>query len=152
MAMRRKYDIVIIIAVVLGGLAFACFRQERRLQSNMPLEFFDPSKFRPVKRAEEEKIAAAYWKSAVTQVQWKYGYASRLPEAPPAEFGISSAEVGPIAKDDAVRRRYWAQLRSAWYVADAWKNEYAWSSVSFLQWLRSSGEWWGQTTRPVFGK
>ena len=152
MAMRRKYDVVIIVAVVLGGLAFACFRQERRLQSSMPLEFFDPTKFPPAKRAVEEKVAAAYWNSAVTQVQWKYGYASRLPEAPPPEFGISSAEVGPVAKDDAVRRRYWAQLRSTWYLTDAWKSEYAWSNVSFLQSLRTSGDWWGQVTRPFLGK
>lgn len=152
MAIRRKYDIVIIVAVVLGGLAFACFRPERRLQPAMPPEFFDRTKFAPGKRAAEEKIAAAYWNCAVTQVQWKYGYASRLPEAPPPEFGISAAEIGPIAKDDAVRRRYWTQLRSTWYVATAWKTEYAWSSVSFLQWLRSAGDWWGQLTQPYLGK
>jgi hypothetical protein len=152
MAIRRKYDIVIIIALVLGGLAFACFRPEFRLQSSVPPEFFDATQVSPSKRAAEEKIAAAYWNCAVTQVQWKYGYASRVPDAPPPEFGVSVNEVGSIAKDEAVRRHYWAQLRSTWHVSSAWKTEYAWSSVSFRQSLRAAGDSWGQVTQNFFGK
>lgn len=152
MALRRKYDIVIIVALVLAGLAYASFSSEFRLQADMPPEFFDGSHLPPAKRATEQAIAKAYWNCAVKQVQWKYGYASRLPDDPPPEFGLSSSDVGPVAKDEAIRRHYWLQLRATWHVASAWKSEYVWSSVSFRQSLRSAGEWWSQLTRNMFGQ
>ena len=93
MARRRKYDIVIVIALVLLGIAYGSFSSEFRLRPDMPVEFFDGSRLPPAKRAAEEKIAAAYWACAVKQVQWKYGYASRLPDAPPPEFSVSSSEI-----------------------------------------------------------
>jgi len=152
MAIRRKYDIVIIVALVLAGLAYASFTSEFRLKSEMPAEFFDASRLPQVKRAPEEKIAKAYWNCAVKQVQWKYGYASRLPDDPPPEFGLSSSDVGAVAKDEVIRRRYWQQLRATWYVSNAWTREYVWSSASFRQSLRTAGQWWGQLTRNFFGE
>lgn len=152
MAVRRKYDIVIIISLVLAGLAYASFSSEFRLQTTMPREFFDGSHLPPAKRAAEEKIAKAYWDVAVKQIQWKYGYASRLPDDPPPEFGILSSEFGPVAKDEAVRRHYWIQLRATWHVSNAWKTEYEWSGTSFRRSLRSASDWWGQVTRDMFGQ
>ena len=152
MALRRKYDIVIIVSFALAALAYASFSSEFRLQADMPVEFFDGSHLAPAKRAREEKIAKAYWDCAVKQVQWKYGYASRLPDDPPPEFGISSSDVGSVAKDEAVRRHYWLQLRATWHVSAAWKTEYLWSSVSFRQSLRSAGDWWSQQVRDIFGQ
>jgi hypothetical protein len=152
MAIRRKYDIVIIVALVLAGLAYASFSSEFRLTSDMPVEFFNASQLPPAKRAAEEKIAKAYWNCAVKQVQWKYGYASRLPDDPPPEFGLSSSDVGPVAKDEVIRRHYWQQLRTTWYVSSAWTREYVWSSVSFRQSLRTAGQWWGQAARNLFGQ
>jgi hypothetical protein len=95
----------------------------------------------------EEKIARAYWDCAVKQVQWKYGYASRLPDDPPPEFSISASEIGPVATDEAVRRHYWQQLRANWNISSAWKSQFEWSSVSFRQSLREAMEWWGRVTR-----
>jgi hypothetical protein len=152
MAFRRKYDIVIIVALVLAALAYVSCRSAFRLRSDMPIEFFDSSHLPPAKRASEQKIAQAYWNCAVKQVQWKYGYASRLPDDAPPEFGVTSSEVGPVALDQAVRRQYWQQLRATWYVSSAWKQEYVWSSISFRQRLRSAGEWWGQLTRNMFSQ
>jgi hypothetical protein len=152
MALRRKYDIVIIITLVLAALAYASFSSEFRLQAVMPVEFFDGSHLPHSKRASEEKIAKAYWNCAVKQVQWKYGYASRLPDDPPPEFGLSSSEVGPVAKDETVRLYYWQRLRATWYVSSAWKSEYVWSSVSFRQSLRTAGDWWSQLTRDIFSQ
>lgn len=152
MALRRKYDIFIIITLVLAALGYASFTSEFRLQTDMPAEFFDGSRLPPGKRAAEEKIARAYWNAAVKQVQWKYGYASRLPEDPPPEFGLSTSEVGPVAKDEAVRRHYWLQLRATWYSSNAWRTQYVWSSASFRQSLRAAGDWWGQMTRNMFGQ
>jgi hypothetical protein len=152
MALRRKYDIAIILTLVLAVLAYGSFSSEFRLKADMPAEFFEASQIPPSKRALEEKVAKAYWDCAVRQVQWKYGYASRLPDDPPPEFGLSSTEVGPIAKDEAVRRRYWQQLRATWHLESAWTNEYVWSSISFRQSLRTAGDWWGQETRNLLGQ
>ncbi|SRR6266403_2915029 len=152
MALRRKHDVIIIAAIVLAAIAYGASRSEFRLQADMPVEFFDGSRLVPAKRVSEEKIAQAYWNSAVKQVQWKYGYASRLPNDPPPEFSVSVSEVGPVAKDDGVRRHYWEQLRSVWSLSSAWKTQYEWSSISFQQSLRSAGEWWGQLTRNMLSR
>lgn len=147
MAVRRKYDIVIIIGLVLAAVAYGASRTEYRLQPDMPREFFDSSTVPPTKRAMEQKIAAAYWNCAVKEVQWKYGYSSRLPEEPLPEFSVSVNEIGPAARDESIRRRYWSQLRTIWNLSSAWKTEYQWSSVSFRQSLHAAGDWWGQVTR-----
>jgi hypothetical protein len=152
MAIRRKFDLVIIVALVLAAIAYGASRSEFRLRPDMPVEFFDGSHLPPGKRASEEKIAKAYWNCAVKNVQWKYGYASRLPDDPPPGFSVSESEVGPVAKDETVRRRYWLQLRATWNVTSAWKTQYEWSSISFRQSLRSAGEWWSQLTRNMMGQ
>jgi hypothetical protein len=152
MALRRKYDIVIIISLVMAAFAYASFSSEFRLQADMPVAFFDGSQLPAAKRAAEEKIAKAYWDCAVKEVQWKYGYASRLPDDPPPEFGLSASEVGPAAKDEALRRNYWSQLRTTWHVSNAWKTEYLWNDVSFRKSLRSAGNWWSHQARELFGQ
>jgi hypothetical protein len=65
MAIRRKYDIVIIVALVLAGLAYASFSSEFRLTEDMPVEFFDGSQLPAAKRAPEEVVAKSYWNCAV---------------------------------------------------------------------------------------
>ena len=152
MAFRRKYDIAIIVLLLLAALAYASFSSEFRLKEDMPKEFFDGSQLPPKKRAFEEKVAKAYWDCAVKQVQWKYGYASRLPEDPPAYFGLSSTVVGAVAKDEEIRRYYWRRLRVTWHLQSVWGNEYLWSSIAFRQSLRKAGDWWGQETRSVLGQ
>jgi hypothetical protein len=152
MAVRRKFDIFIVIALVLAAIAYGASRSEFRLRPDMPVEFFDGSRLPPIKRTSEEKIAKAYWNCAVKQVQWKYGYASRLPDDPPPEFLVSTSEIGPVAKEEAVRRHYWRQLHATWNVSSVWKNQFEWSSISFRQSLRAAGEWWGRATRDMMGR
>jgi hypothetical protein len=149
---RRKYDIPVIAGLVLALIAFASFRSEFRLRSDMPIEFFDGKRVPREKRTSEEKIAKAYWTCAVEQVQWKYAYASRLPDDPPPEFRISSSEVGSIANDEFVRRRYWQQLRATWPVSAAWKAEWEWNFVAFRQSLRTGGDWWKELVRSIVGQ
>jgi len=149
MAVRRRYDIPIIVALFLTIVAYGASRTEYRLQPNMPCEFFDSSVLPAAKRTSELKVASAYWDCAVKQIQWKYGYASRLPDEPPPEFSVASNEIGAAAQDANIRRHYWLQLRKVWNISSAWKTEYQWSSISFRQSLRSIGEWWGQVTRDV---
>ena len=152
MAVRRKHDIVAIVALVLAVIAYGSFRSEFRLRPDMPVEFFDGSRLPPAKRASEQKVAAAYWACAVKQVQWKYGYASRLPDDPPPEFSISSSEIGSVAKDEAVRREYWLKLRTTWNVSSAWKTQYRFSGIVFQQWLRAAGDWWRGVLRSLMGR
>ena len=78
MAVHRKYDIAAIVVVVLCILAYASFQPKFRLRTEMPVEFFDASRLAPAKRVSEERIAKAYWKCAVSEVQWKYGYDERV--------------------------------------------------------------------------
>jgi len=140
-----------IVALLSAAVAYGSFRSELRLRSDMPVEFFDASGLAAAKRASERRIAAAYWNCAVQQVQWKYAYASRLPDDPPAEFSVSPRELGTGANDDAVRRRYWTRLRAIWNMSSVWKTQYEWSTVSFRQALRSAADWWGQLTRNLMG-
>jgi hypothetical protein len=151
MAVRRKHDILIIVVLVLAVIAYGAIRSEFRLRPDMPIEFFDGSGVPPAKRASERKIAEAYWNCAVKQVQWKYGYAHRLPDEPAPEFSVSASEVGQVANDQAIRRYYWQKLGSTWNVSGAWTTQYEWSSNSFRQALRSAGDWWGHLTRNVMG-
>jgi hypothetical protein len=152
MAVRRKHDILIIVVFVLAVIAYGAIRSEFRLRPDMPTEFFDGSGLPPAKRASERKIAEAYWNCAVKQVQWKYGYAHRLPDEPAPEFSVSASEVGQVANDQAIRRYYWQKLGSTWNVSGAWTTQYEWSSNSFRQALRSAGDWWGHLTRNVMGQ
>jgi hypothetical protein len=152
MPLTRKHDVLYIVALVLVAIAYASVRSEFRLQPDMPVEFFDGSRVPRARRASEEKIAKAYWTCAVKQVQWKYGYAQRLPDEPPPEFSVSASEIGPVASDEAIRRFYWQRLRATWNVSSVWKTQYDWNSISFRQSLRSAGEWWGHLTRQVMGE
>jgi len=149
MAVRRRYDIPAIISVVLAIAIYASFRSEFRLREKMPVEFFDASGVSPKKRAAEESIAKAYWKCAVTQIQWKYGYAHRLPEEVPAEFSIATNHSdggGP-----AVRLYYWQKLRGIWTVASVWEKHYEWNTISLTNSLRSAGAWLEHRMRAIVG-
>ena len=149
---KRKYDVLAVIALVLGVLAIASFRSEFRLHATMPPEFFDAKRVAGEKRASEERIARAYWKCAVTQVQWKYGYAHRLPEQPPQEFALNESELGLLARDEAARRYYWHQLRTVWAVSGVWQNHWEFSFVAFRQSMQTGGEWWKELVRSIVGE
>ncbi len=147
---RRKFDILVIAGIVVVLISFASFRSEFRLRPQMPREFFDGRQVSAERRASEEQIARAYWNSAVEQVQWKYGYAHRLPDDPPEEFSVSP-RLGPAASDAAVRRRYWQKLRETWSVTSVWQNQWEFSFVSFRQSLRTGGDWWKELVRSIVG-
>jgi hypothetical protein len=151
MAVHRKLDIVAIVAVVLCVLAYAAFRTEFRLREQMPAEFFDASQVPKNKQASEEKIARAYWKCAVTQTQWKYGYAHRLPEEPPAEFAVTVEDAGAAAHDPVLRTHYWTRLRIVWNESEIWQEKYTWSPISLKDSLQSAGQWLELHMRRIVG-
>ena len=148
---RRKYDIPAIIGLVLVLISIASFRSEVRLRPEMPAEFFAGKHVAATRRASEERVARAYWACAVEQVQWKYGYAHRLPDDPPVEFALSIAAVGPVANDESVRRYYWRKLQSTWIVTSMWKSQWNFSFVTFRQSLRTGGNWWQDLVRSIVG-
>jgi hypothetical protein len=149
---RRKYDIPAIVGLVLVLVSIASFRSEFRLRPEMPVEFFDRKHMEAKRLASEERVARAYWNCAVEQVQWKYGYAHRLPDDPPAEFALSAAVLGPIANDQLVRRYYWRKLQATWIVTSMWKSQWRFSFVAFRQSLRTSGDSWKEFVRSTVGQ
>jgi hypothetical protein len=151
MPVNRKHDIMAIVAVVVCIVAYASFRVEFRLRAQMPPEFFDASRVPANKRVSEEKIARAYWKCAVTQVQWKYGYAHRLPDEPPDEFEVTAEEAGAAAHDSAVRARYWQKVRDVWVISSVWSEQYEWNTIALKQSMQSAGEWLESTMRRITG-
>src|SRR5262249_61518918 len=114
-----------------------------------PLEFFDASTVPHRISASEEKIARVYWNCAVTQIQWRYGYAHRLPEEPPDEFGVTREQAGAGANDPAVRARYWRKLREVWGVSAAWDKQYEWNGDTLRTSLQAAG---GRAERADGGK
>jgi hypothetical protein len=151
MAVHRRHDILAIVIVVLCVVAYAAFRTDLRLREQMPTEFFDGAHLPPPQRASEEKIARAYWKCAVTQIQWKYGYAHRLPDEPPDEFSVTAEEAGAAAGNSALRSRYWQRLRVIWDATDIWQEHYEWSPIVFKESLQSAGDWLERLMRRVTG-
>ncbi len=151
MAVHRKHDIVGIIVVVLCVLAYASFRSEFRLRERMPASFFDASHVPKERMAAEEKAARAYWKCAVEQIQWKYGYAHRLPDEPPEEFAVTVEDAGATAHDAALRSRYWIRLRALWNESGIWHEKYEWSPISLKESLQSAGQWLERHMRSISG-
>jgi hypothetical protein len=147
----RKFDILAIIVLVTLVVLFASLRSEYRLRAAMPAEFFDASRMPAEKRAAETRIAEAYWKCAVNQIPWRYGYAHRLPDEPPAEFSVTAAEAGSAANDSAVRARYWQKLRAVWSVSTVWHQQYEWNTISLTQSLQSAGQWLESHMRRIVG-
>ena len=133
MDVRRRYDIPVIVALVLTIAIYASFRSEFRLREKMPVEFFD----------------ASYWRCAVTEIQWKYGYAHRLPEEVPAEFSVTTNH--GHGGDPAVRLYYWQKLRGIWAVASVWEKHYEWNTISLTNSLRAAGAWLEQRMRAILG-
>ena len=137
MAVNRRFDIFVVIGLVLCLVGYASFRTEYRLRESMPVEYFDPSSLDMNKREAETKIARAYWKCAVTEIQWTYGYAQRLPVEPPPTFVIAKGEAG-VGADAASRSRYWQRLRSVWGGSAIWEVHYGLSGISLTGSLRSA--------------
>jgi hypothetical protein len=152
MPVNRKYDITAIVVIVLAIVGYAAFQPKFRLRSDMPTEFLDESSTMPAKkRAAEEKIAQAYWRCAVNQIQWTFGYGHRLPESPPVEFTVDIPEFGAAASDAATRDRYWRRLQRVWYLPSAWEKSYGWDLNAMTSSLKSAGQWLESQTRKITG-
>jgi hypothetical protein len=111
----------------------------RQLRPAPPSEFFDLNPAWSTKqRVIEERLAFAYWESAVRYVQSKHAFGANLPESPPIEFKAeeSKLRVGSSKTDSDSRSRYWRKLRQVWSLPEAWNKSYTWST----KWLSSIRE------------
>jgi hypothetical protein len=151
MAEEKRHDIIYIVLLAIAVAAYASIRSEYRLRSEMPVEFFDSSRAPAAKRYQDEKIAKAYWNCAVNQMQWKYGYAHRLPEEPPAEFAVTTEQVGTAARDQTLRARYWQRLRDVWGISTVWHKQYEWNPSTLRNSMQSAGEWLELHMRRIIG-
>jgi hypothetical protein len=140
MFIPRKTDFLI-LPILFGFILFASsYHGKFHLRPEMPAGFYqqDRSSRRP---SLDEKIAWAYWETAVMDVQWKYGYAHPLPPDPPEDFQIDAKALGPTASDPATRMLYWHRLQQVWYLPETWSEDYGWD----LGWLSapviSAGNW-----------
>jgi hypothetical protein len=126
---------VLLIPIILIFVLFVFIGNSHRdgryhLRTEMPAAFFpvDTNAKRP---SLDERIAWAYWETAVMEVQWKYGYYHPLPSDPPAEFQIDATALGPEAADPATRMLYWHRLQRIWYLSETWQRD----SGSGFSWL-----------------
>ena len=140
MLFTKKTVTLMFITAVLGLVAYASFQPTLRLKSDIPKDFTDDSKsWSPQRRAQEERIARAYWQCALSNVQWNYGYGHRLPDDPPAEFLVTTKDVGTAAADTGSRLRYWHNLQRVWYVPTNWEKVYGFDLNSISVSLQAAG-------------
>jgi hypothetical protein len=119
---------IILLFVLLLRFALLGGSQDKgryHLRTEMPAAFFQVDT-KSKKPSLDERIAWAYWETAVMEVQWKYGYYYPLPPDPPAEFQIDATALGPEAADPATRMLYWHRLRRIWYLSETWQRDSGW--------------------------
>jgi hypothetical protein len=141
MFVRRPWDKLIAL-LAFGGLFVAIsVRPQLRLRTDMPTDFVDKAA-KATSGAPEVEIAQGYWDCALSVIQREFGAPgqSSLPQDPPSNFRITTADLGPAANGDAVRMRYWRKLRQAWYRNDDWNKSYEWDFGWMSDPVRSLGE------------
>jgi hypothetical protein len=140
MYITRRFVALVIIAVAF--FAYASYQPRFRLRAEMPEEFMDASSSAPAqKQATEARIARAYWRCMVTEVQWNYRYGRLLPPEPPPEFMVATQELGSVTAAPATRARYWRKVRQVWYLPGAWSKDYVWDTAWVRQSVQSVGTW-----------
>ena len=131
-----------ITLLVLGGglFTYASIKATFRLRPEMPREFVD-AKGPATQRLQEERMARAYWDSAMLHVQWKFARGQRLPDEPPREFTISLPDSGGTTSYATTRIRYWRKLQSVWYAPGSWHKTYEWDFNWITDWIEPTQKW-----------
>jgi hypothetical protein len=139
---RKKTDKLIYPLFLAALLMFVSYRPKYHLREDMPDDFFSPSTSdSPQKRAQQEKIASAYWESAQMNIQWKFTHGHPLPADVPAEFSIDARTLGPGASDPLARLLYWRRLEEVWSRPETWKKQYEWDWSWVHDPLTSASDW-----------
>jgi hypothetical protein len=135
MFINRNFDKLAVVLLLIGVFVYASINPVHRLQTDMPKAFSDsPASWPAGKRAEDAKVAQAYWDCVISTIQWKYGFGNQLPQDPPPEFSVSEAQLGGVAVDPVARARFWGKLKEVWYLSSTWKDGYEWDSSWVSRW------------------
>ena len=135
----RYFMVICLLAVVAGLVGFVSFKPTYRLSPEMPRQFLAAG-VPGGERGTEERVARAYWDSAMLRIQGKYAYGQRLPQEPPREFMISASEFGPAATEP-IRMRYWRQLQTVWFTPTSWHQTYDWDFNWTTSWIEPTQRW-----------
>ncbi len=145
MFFRHSSDKLIYPLLALVLLFVISYRPHYRLRKQMPPDFNSEQDAGP-KGSLEQRVAWAYWESALMDVQWQYPHGHPLPMDPPSQFRVDAQVLGPTASDPATRKRYWQRLQQIWNTPAAWEKVYEWDwnwindpIESASQWLRDAG-------------
>jgi hypothetical protein len=106
-------------------------RPVMRLRADPPAQFSEGPPGPNVRQsATEERLARAYWDSAVQYVQLKYEHGANLPDEPVPEFKAegTAARHGNLKSDSDTRHLYWGRLRQAWVLPQTWRKAYVWDA------------------------
>jgi hypothetical protein len=146
MFFRHHTDKLLIPFGLVIVLFVTSYRAKYHLRSEMPTAFFEQDQASG-KPSLDQKIAWAYWETALMNIQWKYPYSHPLPPDPPQEFQIEAKALGPTASDSATRQLYWHRLQRVWYLPESWQKDYGWDfswlgdpMTSGADWLRNSAD------------
>jgi hypothetical protein len=140
MFFRRGTDKIIIPIIIGVVLIASSYKGKYHLKTEMPAVFSEDD-LASKKSSLDQKIADAYWRSARTEVQWRYPYASPLPPDPPAVFQVDERTLGEAASDPATRLFYWHRLQKVWYSPEIWQKEYGWDFSWIGDPLAAGGSW-----------
>ncbi len=139
---RQKVDWLLVPILAIGLFTYASYQPRFRLRPDMPAEFVEaPPDGSSQSQTTEEKIAQAYWKSLVHDIQPQYGYGYSLPSDPPADFGLPSPGARVAPEDPATRLRYWRKAQHVWYLPNAWQKGYEWDFNWTSNMAQSGGDW-----------
>jgi hypothetical protein len=120
-----------LLLVLLSVFVFFSIHPVMQLRPVPPAEFFDHGQdWSWKRRTTEDRLALAYWESAVRYVQSEYSFGAELPDSPPSEFKPEGKLLqGVTAKTDPdSRTRYWQKLRQVWVLPQVWEKSYTWST------------------------
>lgn len=156
MFFRHHTDKLIYPLFLAAMLMIISYRPKYHLQPDMPEAFFSPSvSASSQKRAQEAKIASAYWQSAQMNIQWKFSHGHPLPTDVPTEFAVDTKTLGLGAADQATRLFYWRRLQEVWSMPESWKKQYAWDwswvgdpLTSGAQWMQDTWNRWFEMHGP----
>ena len=148
---NRQIDRFLLVLIPAALFVYLSTRPMMRLQADAPPEFLGPSAVaRSHRRQAEERVARAYWDSAVTFVQWEHTYGTPLPENPPDDFRIDAQTYGAEAAGQSARLRYWNKLRETWLLPMSWRQSREWSTSWFTDPLARAANSLGQFFKDLF--
>src|SRR5438445_4507708 len=140
MFFRHHTDKLLIPVGLVIVLFVTSYRAKYHLRSEMPAAFFEQD-HESRKPSLDQKIAWAYWETALMNVQWKYPYSHPLPVDPPPEFTVDAKALGASASDPSTRLLYWHHLQRVWYTRETWQKDYGWDFSWLGSPLESGGNW-----------